>query len=553
MATATKSITRVQTSPDGKNKITTYSDKTTSFEGATSSGGRGAGVQVQTNPNTGRALMPNLQPTQQFSNIIEGQSMGLTDPINKKLDFAQKNILQDYTGMIPGMTTPNDNTQTLEQQKKDSNDKILEIFKSSLNADANNPVPSGVDSYNKAQQQSGILQAQQNVSNLTGQLNQIVATGQQNQQMVVGQGRGIPSAIIGGQQAEMARETAIQSLPVSAQLNAAQGNLEMAQSNLNTLFKIYSDDATNAYNAKSKRNEAIFTFLTDQEKAKLASIQKQEDRAYAEQLNARDANNTIAIEVSKNGKGTPAMYDSLAKATTVAEGIKIAGSALQTQTNDIVKLGNGNTVLIDKFTGEIIKNLGGAAPNENNIPQKNSFFFTKDSIDTLHNGDIVKVIANTIKTTGAKQTQSTNDAINVIAGVQLLVDENQNGKFSGLGPMQVGDYFSTAKQIGQRGSIGALNLKVQQWASGASLTTQQIEQVEKITPKILDTDKQVRSKVNSLANYMVTQVRGQLAGQGIDFSMEPVDLFNKKPANQDPLQINTSPTVGGQDSLNLFK
>lgn len=179
-----------------------------------------------------------------------------------------------------------------------------------------NNQPSAADSYNKAQQQSGILQAQQQVNNLTGQLNEVVNRGQANQLSLVGQGRGIPEAIIGGQQAQIGRETAIQALPIQAQLSAAQGNLEMAKSNLDTLFKIYSDDATNAYNNRVAVKKAVYEYATAKEKTALDKQTLLETRAYDQTLALQKQAGDYAKMAFDNGQSSLG-----AKISTLAQNV----------------------------------------------------------------------------------------------------------------------------------------------------------------------------------------------------------------------------------------
>ena len=139
----------------------------------------------------------------------------------KRPDLAGTNpddYLIDYSSTIPGLQ-PQTDLQKAESESESITDKWLKNM-------SQTPDIAGIES--KIRNQLVIEQKQQEVNSLQGQLNAIVAQGQQNQLRVVGQGRGIPEAILGGQQAQFARETAIASLPVSAQLEAAQGNLEMA-------------------------------------------------------------------------------------------------------------------------------------------------------------------------------------------------------------------------------------------------------------------------------------------------------------------------------------
>lgn len=93
-APAGKTVSNVQTSPDGKNSITTYSDGTTSFQGPTSSGGQGAGVQVATNPNTGAA---SPAPT-----VIT--NAGVSGTIGK--NTSTLNTAKTGTGIVTGANGP---------------------------------------------------------------------------------------------------------------------------------------------------------------------------------------------------------------------------------------------------------------------------------------------------------------------------------------------------------------------------------------------------------------------------------------------------------------
>lgn len=164
--------------------------------------------------------------------------------------------------------------------------------------------PSSADAYLKAQRETDILRKQQAVNDLSGQLNAIVNKGQASQLSLIGQGRGIPEAIIGGQQAQIGRETAIAALPIQAQLQAAQGNLEMANDNLDTLFKMYSDDAKNEYEYKREVKKAIYDHASAKEKRALELKDKLDERAYQETKDLQKEARAFASEALKNGQAS---------------------------------------------------------------------------------------------------------------------------------------------------------------------------------------------------------------------------------------------------------
>ena len=250
------------------------------------------------------------------TNVIGGETLGAVDPMNTKLNFGSFESLlnpANYTGITNSLSTnnPDGTPKSVDTQLSDAQSNASNNQFSLLMKQMTEPLPSSADAFKKAQNETGILQKQQLVGDLTGQLNQIVATSQAQQLQVTGQGRGIPEAVIGGQQAQIAKEAAIQSLPVAAQLSAAQGNLEMAQSNLNTLFKIYSDDATNAYNRKNKMYDAFSAIVGKADQNKIDALQKQSDRAYTEGEANRKASQEMIINAFSQGAPTSATTKAL--------------------------------------------------------------------------------------------------------------------------------------------------------------------------------------------------------------------------------------------------
>ncbi len=224
--------------------------------------------------------------------------------------------VNDYSYDIPGLITPADP----KLAETTANDKAQQDYIDALMKEA----PSAEDAYAKAQRETGIREKQQVVSDLTGQLNAIVSKGQANQLSLVGQGRGIPEAIIGGQQAQIGRETAIAALPVQAQLSAAQGNLEMANDNLDTLFKIYSDDAKNKYEQRIAVKKAVYDFASAKEKTALEKQAKMEERAYDEQQTVLEDIKSITKTALQGGAPAGVMAN-IAKSKTYAEAVQAAG------------------------------------------------------------------------------------------------------------------------------------------------------------------------------------------------------------------------------------
>lgn len=157
----------------------------------------------------------------------------------------------------------------------------------------------------EVQRQNRLIEEnKQTVNTLTGNLNNIVANAQANVLRVTGQGRGIPEAIIGGQQAQIQKEAAIAALPIQAQISVAQGNLELAQSHLDTLFKMKTEEINNDYAYKLQVYDSVKNFLNREEEIQLKKVETAENRAYNEKINnlkTMDEWSQIAVKTGQSG------------------------------------------------------------------------------------------------------------------------------------------------------------------------------------------------------------------------------------------------------------
>lgn len=260
-------------------------------------------VGGQTNLGSNASSVPT-------SSVVNTNTLGAN---NQKLTFAEP-APQDFSSLIPPAVAPLESDATKEK------DTALQDYLKSLDDN----IGDSADAYAKAQRETGILEKQRIVGDLTGQLNAIVNKGQANQLSLVGQGRGIPEAIIGGQQAQIGRETAIAALPIQAQLSAAQGNLEMANDNLDTLFKIYSDDARNKFEAKREQKKMVYEIASAKEKRELDKMDKLEERAYKEAQVVLEDIKGITKQALENGAPAGIM-SKIANAKTYQEAISAAG------------------------------------------------------------------------------------------------------------------------------------------------------------------------------------------------------------------------------------
>lgn len=165
------------------------------------------------------------------------------------------------------------------------------------------PPPNTADIYTKAYNEAGIAGKQNLVTSYTNQLNGITAKSQADQLSVTGQGRGIPEAIIGGQQAQISKEAAIQAIPVAAQLAAAQGDLQLAQSHLDTMYKLQVADAQATYNYKNSLIDSVVAYATKAEQRTFDQQKTDNANAFTTSRDNAAAQKDLAGKAIQYGQG----------------------------------------------------------------------------------------------------------------------------------------------------------------------------------------------------------------------------------------------------------
>lgn len=186
-----------------------------------------------------------------------------------------------------------------------SGDRQFNNFLASLQATAGIEQPNMEREYGKMEKDAGIAKFQKEVGGYTSQLNNIMANAEANQLKLEGQGRGVPDVIIGGQQAQIAREAAIAAIPVQAALDAAQGNLDMAQTRLDKLFSLRSKDLENAYTYKKDLVKTWYSFMDKQEQNRANQLMALDERSYKEKqsnLATIQEWTSMALEAGRSGE-----------------------------------------------------------------------------------------------------------------------------------------------------------------------------------------------------------------------------------------------------------
>lgn len=262
-----------------------YSD-TFEGKGTTSSGNDIYGNVITANKMKPAPKIPIATPAP-----IDGM-FGITNAANAGLAALNGGTYDTKTNqMIPAPTST--------QAPADNNQAILNAY---LQANAGLEAPSAVN--NLKEMEKMLKPKDKLVNSLTGQLNTLNASRDAAMLSLEGQGRGQTQGFVGGEQARINREAAIQAMPIQAQLAIAQDDLESARIYAGQYFQAKMQDETNAYNQKKENNRLVFEFLNAAEQRRVAANEKALDREYAEKQATSKSAEAIALQAIEYGQSS---------------------------------------------------------------------------------------------------------------------------------------------------------------------------------------------------------------------------------------------------------
>lgn len=410
---------------------------------------------------------------------------------------------------------------------------------------------------NEAETAAGVPTLQKAVNDLNTQLEGLnnQATDLQNQASQGGAiqnteqqnalGRGITTAGLAPQTAGDLRKNQIQqsaiasqALTVKSAIYGAQGNLSLAKDAADKAANAQYEEEQNQLDYQQALINANLPQMNKEEKNQAALVQSQLADRQSMIDNAKEDKKTIialAVQAMTNNPGNSAVQYAAQQA--LAESNKPQPD-LQTALGLVGKYQQDPNDVALKIA-QLQASRASTTKTNLEIDQLKQ---TGQSLDAskqntgaplTNNTTAISNLIQSNKLSGGTKTQLAN-ILSVINAAGALATGNPDGAFSGVYP-GAGVLNAVAGAFGKKdeatikneGYLDATNLRVQQWASGASLTKQQIDQVNKLVPNENDSDSQVRSKLNSLTNYMLTATQSQLQSEGINFVPQSVDLFDK--------------------------
>lgn len=235
------------------------------------------------------------------------------------------------------------------------------------------------------------------IDTLNQEYNALKAAAEQQKAGLIGQGRGITTDFLNNQAAQIDRNAAPKLNMLSANINSKAAVMQAAQGNFNEARDFVSQAVEDATADKKFAFDTAMTFY-DMNQDSINRLDTKYQNALNSYLdstktayeNARADKQTIGeLMVANPGAGI-SMNDSVEQAYA-----KYTANPLKN--TEVVKLGNGASVLLDTQTGQVIKNLGGATSTTGNtLPLSSEYsglvssfgnlFGTKDARSNAMNG-----------------------------------------------------------------------------------------------------------------------------------------------------------------------
>lgn len=309
---------------------------------------------------------------------------------------------------------------------------------------------------------------------------------------------------------------------------ASVGKINAATKLIDSKLDLKYGDLEAEANLLTAQINAIKPFL-DREDAKAADMRLQLNEVVKAKIaDAREADKALEefklqsyIFAQQNG-ASPAVLSSIMSSTSREDVASVGGTFIQ---DPLIK----SQLLTEKLKRQQIQNEINAAVNPVDI---STIIQTavSDSNPVTVKGSLASLLRSGAITPATKARIS--PALAVLNAVDELANQNIEGKFTGVGI--AGRIKEGFKGLFNRKSpeattnaqnIEAINLKVQQWASGAALTDAQTKQVDRFTPTLNDSDKTVKTKLNGLYNFMLNQSESDLLTEGVNVQFPSVNLF----------------------------
>lgn len=249
----------------------------------------------------------------------------------------------------------------------------------------------------------------------TSELNAVIA--QQNKDLLqlrqTGSQEGVTEAVYGGQQSAVNYNAAIRALPLQASIASLQGDLELATDYLTQLRQVKSDQIKRQYEYRKNMFESIQGVIKTEDQRAYDEKKTENERAYKEEQKLVDFQNELSTMVMQNAPESVRsnVVSRVNNAGTIQEAIQAAGKYGVPANTQLTQLDNGDTVMIDKNTGKVISNIGGAKP----VSQGSQGVLS--SLPTSIQGKVISIANGFGDKPNIKKYIEAVDSVNIVNGI----------------------------------------------------------------------------------------------------------------------------------------
>lgn len=401
------------------------------------------------------------------------------------------------------------------------------------------------------EQQAGLPGLQKNLNDINAQIQAINASAFKETNRA--ENRQAPTFAIYGEQAKIEREKSVQTYGLAAAASAIQGNIALANDNVKRAL----DAEFGGLQYQLQYQQLLLDLNKDklsaaqQKKAQAMQIQLQKRQEQLDQQRQeRESVYSIMNNAAQNGANSQILNE-IMKATSREQAIQIAAKygVVASPDTQVVKLDNGNTVVIDQRTGKIINTIGGAGvqgggtsasgPGAESVQYYANLLATgkiglQNVPQSIRNAVVVASQGNVnsklpeAAITNINQTQSALSNLSVLK--QTIQDNLQYvGPISGLAALNP---YSKARQV--QAQVDRVRQVVGKALEGGVLRKEDEEKYKKILATITDTPETALYKIDALIasitrdieNYKTLQSQSgyYVPGKG---SYQPEDLRSK--------------------------
>jgi len=436
--------------------------------------------------------------------LIQADSIGQTTPLKYPQEPAGPSVTDAMGNVIGNLPTPQ--PEMSEAEKRLSELTKVESQRSQLVDEAIKSLDvlrGRGTSEAELRSEKGTQQMEQRVQDLTSQINAIQTGTTASKLALQEQGRGIPQAILSGQASRIERDNAIKALTVSAQLQAVQGNLQLAETQIkNALDLKYAPELAKIQIAKDflELNKDIFT---EAQKVRADEVQSELDRKEVEtklkQKNETDINN-LAIEAARNGAPT-SIVNQMTSSTDAVRAAILGASYLKGGLESIAKTAT-SPESVDSLVQAVIDN-----PSIYN------------DLTATTKGKIASGLANAgftgfgkpLSDAAIKEINQTQGALTELSYLKTIVEENRDkiGPITGLAALNP---YSEARKI--QADIDRIRQTVGKALEGGVLRKEDEEKYKKILATLTDTPSTAIYKIDALIGSLQRDIENYTTLQG---------------------------------------